>query len=208
VEVWKEVQDVYRTMLDHYQLTDPAKPCLFLEGSYEYGTYRHECGWVTPVMVRRQFYQTFFSGGAGHTYGAGPIWAMRGSEGDYNCGYTWQQALDFPGAMQVAIVGKNFLIEHDWSTWVPNGAVIGDVGGNESLKTAVTTKSGDMALVYFSNNSHTEVNNILNKSAEAYWFYPRDGEVVKVDSFARGESRDMAPPSKWEDAILVLKTGE
>ncbi len=205
VEVWKEVQDVYRTMLDHYQLTDPAKPCLFLEGSYEYGTYRHECGWVTPVRVRRQFYQTFFAGGAGHTYGAGPIWAMRGDGGDYNCGYTWQQALDFPGAMQIAIVGKNFLIEHDWSTWVPNGAVIGDVGENESLKTAVTTKSGDMALVYYSNNSHTEVNNILNQSAKAYWFYPREGQVVEVDSFTQGESRDMTPPSKWEDAILILR---
>jgi len=91
VEVWKEMSKVYPVMLNDYQLTDPVKPSLFLEGSYEYGTYRHECGWVTPVKVHRQFYHTFFAGGAGHTYGAGPIWAMRGNGGDYNCGYTWQR---------------------------------------------------------------------------------------------------------------------
>ncbi len=205
VEVWKEVQDVYRAMIDDYQLTDPVKPSLFLEGSYEYGTYRHECGWVTPVMVRRQLYHTFFAGGAGHTYGAGPIWAMRGNEGDYNCGYTWQQALDFPGAIQVATIAKKFLLDHKWHEWVPNGNVISGTGQGEGLKTAVTTLSGDIALVYFSNNSSTRVKNILGKDAEAYWFYPRDGQIDSVEKFSYNESRTVAPPSRWEDAILVMK---
>lgn len=205
VEVWKEINDVYRAMLNDYQLTNPVKPSLFLEGSYEYGTYRHECGWVTPVKVRRQFYQTFFAGGAGHTYGAGPIWAMRGNDGDYNCGYTWQQALDFPGAAQVATVGKKFLLENQWNEWIPNGNVISGVGEGESLKTAVTTQSGDMTLVYFADNSYTTVNNILGKNAEAYWFYPRDGQIKKAGAFTLRESRIMAPPTNWEDAVLVLK---
>ncbi|MBM1105851.1 DUF4038 domain-containing protein [Aurantibacter crassamenti] len=205
VEVWKEVDDVYRMMLNDYQLKSP-KPSLFLEGSYEYGTYRHECGWVTPVRVRRQFYQTFFAGGAGHTYGAGPIWAMRGNEGDYNCGYTWQQALDFPGAKHVAEIGKQFLIHHKWSEWVPNGNVISNVGESESLKTAVTTESNNMALVYFANNSACTVTNILKNEAKAYWFYPRNGKKVNITSFKENESRDMIPPNKWEDAILVLQS--
>ncbi|PKA97870.1 collagenase-like protein with putative collagen-binding domain [Flavobacteriaceae bacterium MAR_2009_75] len=205
VEVWKEVNDVYRTMLDDYQLKEPVKPSLFLEGSYEYGTYRHECGWITPVRVRRQFYQTFFAGGAGHTYGAGPIWAMRGNDGDYNCGYTWQQALDFPGARQVAEIGKEFLRTHKWNEWIPNGSVISGVGENESLKTAVTTSSKNMALVYFSNNSSCQVNNVLDGDAEAYWFYPRDGAKENLKPFKQNESRDIIPPSNWEDAVLVLK---
>ncbi|KXI26772.1 apiosidase-like domain-containing protein [Paraglaciecola hydrolytica] len=204
VEVWKEVNHVYRTMLDDYQRSDPIKPSLFLEGSYEYGTYRHECGWVTPVRVRRQIYQTYFAGGAGHTYGAGPIWAMRGDDGDYNCGYTWQQALDFPAAKQFSVVAKNFLQEHSWFEWVPNGNVISATGENESLKTAVTTASGDMALVYFANNSHTQVNNILDTPAKAYWFSPSNGSIETLTDFTQGESRVMAPPAKWEDAILVL----
>lgn len=205
VEVWKEVNDVYRTMLNEYQLKNPVKPSLFLEGSYEYGSYRHECGWVTPVRVRRQFYHTFFAGGAGHTYGAGPVWAMRGNEGDYNCGYTWKQALDFPAAKQVAIIGKQFLIDHKWHEWVPDGNVISGVGEAESLKTAVTSKSGDMALVYFSNNSACRVKNILNKDADAFWFNPGIGKKEKAASFKDKEARDMVPPTNWEDAILVLQ---
>jgi len=208
VEVWKEVNDVYRAMVDDYQLINPVKPSLFLEGSYEYGTYKHDCGWVTPVRVRRQFYQTYFAGGAGHTYGAGPIWAMRGNEGDYNCGYTWQEALNFPAAKQVSVIGKQFLKDHKWNEWNPNGNVISGVGKNESLKTAVTTKSNDMALVYFANNSHCQVKNILDKDAEAYWFYPRNGEKINITQFKENESRVMAPPSKWEDAILILKIQE
>lgn len=205
VEVWKEAQDVYRTMLDDYQLNDPIKPSLFLEGSYEYGTYRHECGWVTPVMVRRQFYNTFFAGGAGHTYGAAPIWAMRGNEGDYNCGFTWQDALNFPGAIQVAKIAKKFLLDHKWNEWIPNGNVISGTGKGENLKTSVTTLSGDMALIYFSNNSFTRVKNILDKDTEAFWFYPRNGQIIKNDKFKQNESRIVAPPAKWEDAILVLR---
>lgn len=206
VEVWKEVDDVYRAMLDGYQLENPVKPCLFLEGSYEYGTYRHECGWVTPLRVRRQLYHTFFAGGAAHTYGAGPIWAMRGNDGDYNCGYTWKQALDFPGAFQVATIAREFLEENRWFEWEPNGAVVSYVDMDENLKAAVTHSSGDMALVYFSNNTSTSVNNILGSEAKAHWFYPRDGTVEDVASFRDGESRVMAPPLKWEDAILVLNT--
>jgi len=208
VEVWKEVHDVLPAMLDDYKLTDPVKPSLFLEGSYEYGTYHHECGWVTPLRVRRQFYHTFFAGGAGHTYGAGPVWAMRGSGGDYNCGYTWQEALDFPGAVQVAEVGKQFLLDHKWYKWIPNADVISGVGYRESLKTAVTTQTGDLALIYFSNNSHTRVNNILNEEAEANWFYPRDGRVIKTGRFEQNESRVTAPPARWEDAVLVLRVRE
>lgn len=208
VEVWKVVNEVYPMMVNDYQRNDPAKPSLFLEGSYEYGSYNHDCGWVTPVRVRRQFYHTFFGGGAGHTYGAGPIWSMRGNEGDYNCGYTWQQALDFPGAVQLAQVGKNFLRDHKWNEWIPNGAVVKRLGEGESLKTGVTIKSGDMALVYFSNNSATEVNNILGKATTAYWFYPRNGEVKVVPGFEVGETKDMLPPNSWEDAILVLKAND
>ncbi len=205
VEVWREVDQVYPTMLNEYQLTEPVKPSLFLEGSYEYGSYRHECGWVTPLRVRRQFYQTFFAGGAGHTYGAGPVWAMRGNDGDYNCGYTWNQALNFPAAAQVCITGKQFLTDHKWNEWIPNGSVISGIGEGESLKTAVTTSSNNMALIYFSDNSSCQINNVLNKTAGAYWFYPRNGEKVEAAPFAANESKDMIPPSNWEDAILVLQ---
>jgi len=204
IEVWKELDDVYRAVLDDYQLTDPIKPSLFLEGSYEFGTYRHECGWITPLKIRRQFYQTFFAGGAGHTYGSAPVWAMRGTEGDYNCGYTWQQALNFPGTTQVAKIGTRFLSEHKWYQWEPKGELVSYAGLGEELKAAVLSNDGKSAAIYFSNNSHTTVNNILDGTAKLAWFNPIDGKTVELEALEKGESRLMAPPSRWEDAILTL----
>jgi hypothetical protein len=204
VEVWKEVNDVYRAMLDDYQRKDPIKPSLFLEGSYEFGTYRHECGWVTPLKVRRQFYQTFFAGGAGHTYGAAPIGAMRGNAGDYNCGYTWQQALNFPGTTQVAQIGKQFLHAHDWHEWQPNGSLISYAGIGDEHKAAVLSGDGQFAAIYFANNSHTTVINILKKKAKLQWFNPINGQTVDIEPLGKGASRLLAPPARWEDAILTL----
>ena len=206
VEVWREVQLVYSTMLDEYQLEKPFKPSLFLEGSYEFGSYRYECGWVTPVKVRRQIYHTFFAGGAGHTYGAGPIWAMRGTGGGYSCGYTWKQALEFPGAKQFAGVAKDFLQSHQWASWIPDQRIIqGETGEGESLKMAVRLSSGNMSLVYFSNHSKAQIKNILNRESAAYWFNPADGTREEEENFKSDEVREMSPPAGWEDAILVLE---
>lgn len=206
VEVWREVDLLYPTMIREYQLINPVKPSLFLEGSYEYGSYRHECGWVTPVKVRRQIYHTFFAGGAGHTYGAGPVWAMRGNGSDYSCGYTWQQALDFPAAKQFAGIAKAFLQKHQWYTWVPDGSVINsNPGEGESLKVAVTADDGKMALVYFSNNSSSGIKNVLKMEAFTRWFNPQTGEEIKAGKINSNETREMIPPVGWEDAILVLQ---
>ncbi|HUX55968.1 MAG TPA: DUF4038 domain-containing protein [Bacteroidales bacterium] len=209
VEVWREVDQVYPTMLSDYQHNKPIKPSLFLEGSYEFGSYRHECGWVTPLRVRRQIYHTFFAGGAGHTYGAGPIWAMRGNAGDYNCGYTWKQALEFPAGANFAGVAKVFLQEHQWSQWIPDKSfLVRGAGEGESLKTAVSLASGTMALVYFSNNSPTKIKNTLNKAAVALWFDPRNGQEVQAGQFKQNEVREMVPPENWEDAILVIRVSD
>jgi len=209
VEVWKEVDQVYSTMLRDYRFNNPVKPSLFLEGSYEFGSYRHECGWVTPIKVRRQIYHTFFAGGAGHTYGAGPIWPMRGTGGDYSCGYTWKQALEFPAGANFARVAKEFLYKHQWSQWIPDQSILERGNGSgESLKSAVTLASGNLALVYFSNNSHAKIKNTLNRASVAHWFDPRNGHEAKAGSFELNESRDLIPPEGWEDAILVVRVSE
>jgi hypothetical protein len=206
VEVWREVDMVYPVMLGEYQLKNPVKPSLFLEGSYEYGSYRHVCGWVTPVMVRRQVYHTFFSGGAGHTYGAGPIWAMRGTGGDYNCGYTWKQALEFPAGAQFAVITKAFLQKYQWTQWIPDGSFIdGPAGEGESLKVAVSSSSGKLALIYFSNNSSAKIKNRLNEEVSAFWFDPRVGMEESAGSFKPNEIREMTPSKSWEDAICILQ---
>jgi hypothetical protein len=205
VEVWRETDQVYPVMLADYQKAEPTKPSLFLEGSYEFGTYRDSCGSVTPLKVRRQFYHTFFAGGAGHTYGAGPIWAMRGTAGDYNCGYTWSQALAFPGARQVADIGAKFLAAQDWASWKPTGGIVETFTDGDTRKVSVVAGEGRSALVYFADAAGARIHNPLAGSATASWFDPRDGRQVSAGAFAKGQTREMMPPERWEDAILVLK---
>lgn len=174
-----------------------------------FGSYKHECGWITPLRVRRQFFDTFFAGGAGYTYGAGPVWAMRGQGGGYNCGYTWQQALEFPGGRQIAGVCKQFLLDHHWPNWVPDQSVIMEgQGSDESLKTAVHCTNGRKTLVYFANVSPATIKNSLGKEANATWFDPRDGQTQKARTFETDASRSMTPPRGWEDAILVMAVVE
>lgn len=205
VEIWREVDQVYSVMRSEYALSALVKPSLFLEGSYEYGSYRHECGWVTPLKTRRQFYHTFFAGGAGHTYGAGPVWAMRGDGGDYSCGYTWKRALAFPGARQIATIGKAFLTDHDWSDWTPAPQLVaGGDGKGESLKVGVTYQSGRAAAIYFSDNSSAAIRNILKGSVAMNWFDPRNGQTLPAGRLDVNQTGDVAPPADWEDAILVL----
>lgn len=209
VEVWKEVDEVYKTMLADYRLNRPTKPSLFLEGSYEFGSYKHECGWVTPLKTRRQAYQTFFAGGAGHTYGAGSIWAMRGNGGDYNCGYTWKEALQFPGGAQFAGLIKTFLQMYQWDQWRPESSIVQDGRGKgESLKVAAVHGSGQMFLVYFSNNSAASIKNTLGKAGLAHWFDPRNGRLKPAGTFETKQARHVTPPEGWEDAILILRTSD
>lgn len=209
VEVWGEMDRVFPVMLDEYQLEKPSQPSLFLEGSYEFGSYGVECGWITPVKTRRQIYHSFFAGGAGHTYGAAPIWPMRGTGADYACGYTWKQALDFPGAIQFARVAKAFLLDHHWSRWIPDTSMVhGETEEGDNMKVAVRLATGDMALAYFSNNSQAQIKNILPQTVPAHWFDPRDGQQEQAGNFKPDEIREMVPPKRWEDAILVLRMNE
>ena len=103
-------------------------------------------------------------------------------------------------------MAKTFLQEYQWSEWIPGGGVIaGSVGEGDSLKTGIVSASGDLALVYFSNNSPTRIKNTLDKTAKTFWFDPRNGKQEPVGRFEKNEVRDMIPPSRWEDAILVLR---
>ena len=98
---------------------------------------------------------------------------------------------------------------HNSSEWIPDQGIIdGPTGEGDSLKTAVTCASGNMALVYFSNNSQTKIKNTLNKTAVAHWFDPHNGQAEQAGQFKQNEVRDIVPPENWEDAILILRVRE
>ena len=175
VEVWSEVDQVYPGDGERVSAHRTGQTQSLPRGVLRIRVVPARMRVGDALMVRRQFYHTFFAGGAGFTYGAGPVWAMRGTSGDYNCGYTWQQALAFPAGRNLTSVAASFLRPHRWSEWKPDQSVIvRGAGEREMLKAAVTTASGDLVLVYFPNNSHATVKNTLKRCGDrATWFDPR-----------------------------------
>ncbi len=120
METFKWMDKIHTYVSDDFKKT-PTKPTLLGEGAYETGKYGNECGFITPLKVRRQGYHALFAGAMGYTYGHWAIWPFRGAY----CDRHWQQALDAPGAAQVAGVMKEFMISNEIFDFRPEQSFTG-----------------------------------------------------------------------------------
>lgn len=192
---------IYPYVSEDYQKT-PTKPTIMGEGAYEFGKYRHECGYITPLMVRQQGYHAFFAGATGYTYGHWSVWPFRG---EY-CGTSWQEALDAPGAEDVAQVMRSFLSEQEIFSFSPDQSLIlSDNPGGELLQCAMINKDQSKILVYFPEQQTIQLapGQLQGEGSwQASWFDPRNGNTVE-ETFNPAHS--YSPPADWEDAILILE---
>ncbi len=172
----------------------PVKPTVMGEGHYE-GTTGYNGKFANAIHIRRQAYQTFFCGAAGHTYGghfaedgSGPLFAPTNN---------WKPLLDMPGAGQMVFL-RSFLEEHDWWAWQPADEVI-VAGRGEGELEKVAVRFGESLLVYFPENSEAELN--WHGAETARWYNSQCGEYVpgKVSGSAQ-----YIPPGGLEDGILIL----
>ncbi len=202
METFSWLDRIYPLVSEDYQRTDPVKPTIHGEGAYEEGKYGHDCGWLTPLRVRRQAYHAFFAGAAGHTYGHWSIWPFRGK----NCEKTWSEALDAPGAEHIARVLKTFLLEHEWQRLIPDQSIIlSDPGNGEKLVCSMRTIDFDKIYIYFSEIKPIEIDPQRFEAAhnfKAIWFDPATGHIQPIASL---QTNRFFPPNIWQDAVLVLE---
>jgi hypothetical protein len=92
---------------------------MLLEGAYEQGKYPSPSDRISAHTARQQAYHTFFAGGAGHTYGGFPVWDFTRDPKNDSYQHTWNDAMKFPGAPQVATVLRRLLEENDWWSLSP-----------------------------------------------------------------------------------------
>ena len=198
MQTWKDVKLIYPMVTHDYNL-QPVKPVLMAEGAYEQGS---EYGFdVTPLWIRRQAYYSYLAG-AHHTYGHNDSWRVLP---------TWKTALDAPGAVQLGILKKLFLVLDEWWFLVPDQTILVR-GGNTSgdlLNLAARHKDGKWIIIYLSQKSSFTVN--MNKiatgnRANAFWVDPRTGETELIGNFSNQGEKSFSTPDEWEDAILILKT--
>jgi hypothetical protein len=205
METFAWTDRVYPLVARDYGLSDPVKPTILGEGAYEDGVYGHECDWVTPLRIRWQAYQCFFAGGAGHTYGHWAIWPFRGSD----CCRTWNEALDRPGAADVATTLKAFLVRHAWQTLKPAPSLLlQNAGAGETLQCVLRDETGSNVLVYHPRAQPAALDWRALPDPKRYrvsWFDPRNGHTVPGRISTNGT---LVPPAEWEDAVTVLAIPE
>ncbi len=179
--------------------TDPVRPALFLEGSYE--DERNAGGKLpptTPRNVRMQAWYAFFAGAAGYSYGHCKNWDQ----------YQRVDYLDSPGALQMGVL-QRFLAARQWWKLEPDQTILrnGEENG-ERRKVAVRAEDGGAAYVFYPVNEPAALRLSTLGPAAGYpasWFDPRDGHTETIGVLTEAKAANLKPPEGWEDAVLVIE---
>lgn len=201
IQTWKDVQLIYPMTKHDYDLK-PVKPVIMGEGVYEDSDNRYGFT-VTPLIVRRQAYYTCLAGGF-HGFGERPVTGKTTG---------WQAGLDSPGTKQMGVLKKIFTDLPEWWRLVPDQTVLAKGGMTEGkvLHLADRHAEGRWAIVYLADKATVTVrmSKLAGSNVRATWIDPRTG----AKQLAVGDIEDLGTltfttPEGWEDAVLVLETGE
>ncbi|MDN3688835.1 glycoside hydrolase family 140 protein [Cyclobacterium jeungdonense] len=166
-------------------------------------------GWLDDADARIAGYWSMLSGAAGYTYGCNDIWQMYDSNRDpvINARTGWQVALDLPGSSQMGYL-KKILSALPWQQLqMDQSLILGNNPEDESYMLASRTEMSDLILVYTPTGSPITVDltRLNTKTAEAYWFNPRNGKVRTIGDVETNASRTFTPwANGWGSDFLLL----
>jgi hypothetical protein len=201
-------------LLQTYRSYAPPKPFIEVEANYE------EIGIATVPdsdVVRRTAYKAIQGGSAGFGYGASGLWNNCTTDTSCSCcvdvwgGAPWQEAVDFPGARQLGLLGRFYSsLEwwrivprfHDpaWSSWqAPESSVLGTIDSELFV-----------AYLYGANAQGTLRKLTPGGAYAALWFDPRHGwgfSIGDVVAPASGEWQVPARPDGQDWLLVLVKKG-
>jgi hypothetical protein len=198
---------VYEKISHDYSLS-PTKPTMDAEPIYEDHPVcfnAKELGYSEAHDVRRAAYQDLFAGAHGHTYGCHDIWQMYSQERQPINGprRTWKEALDLPGAQQMAHV-RALMESRPILVRVPDQTLVREAyTGAERIQ---ATRGEAYAFIYSTAGKPIEVNMgiISGRQVNATWYDPRTGESTYIGKFRNTGTRTFTPPSSGTDNDWVL----
>ena len=181
----------------------PAKPVVMAEGAYEAGP---EYGFeVTPRLIRKQAYLSYFAGGH-HSYGHNDNWRVPP---------TWEASLKAPGAHHLSVL-KEFFTNRRWWEYSPDAALymestINNANDQTACSKVLASANRDSVLIY--SDRPTTLTFDLEKipvtsPVTAYWFDPRNGDVLSVADCLSSGLHALSSPAEWEDSLLILETAQ
>lgn len=195
----------YRSYWDH----EPVRPFVETEAMYE--NVACDGRLATTADARRAAWQAFQCGGAGYTYGAAGVWALKWAPqqpgwDSYNWQTPWYEGLALPGATQMSLL-KQFYTALPWHRLVPrwHDAEWGDFHVPE--KTALATDGNTVYVAYFF-HAETATGTLHNLAPHglyrAHWFDPRTGACHLVADAITPVARRYAIPPKPDHQDWVL----
>lgn len=172
-------------------------------------------GFFDDYDIRMEAYWTFFSGGAGYTYGNNAIWQMYkpGTRYAVPCLNFWDEALDRPGAEDMRHVKKLFTRFPLGSFHIDQSVIYGTNFLNESNIRAVVGNDRSFILLYLNKGQEVRVNlSKLIRNGTASWFDPREGSIEKIGQVENKGFQLFDPPGEagkhGNDWILVLEAAQ
>jgi len=211
----------YELAIRDWNLTNP-KPTINGEPCYEAHGINYaidDNGFFTSTDVRIAAYWSAFSGTAGITYGAQPIWQFNDATRKKLSKMTlisWQEGLDLPGASQITYLKSLMeeMISHDTA---PDQSIIADGEGNcGSRSCAIRNKSTAYIYIPTGNQLKIKMGLLSGSMINASWFDPRTGIRSSIGKFQNSGEMIFNVPGMSEelswlrngrgcDWVLILK---
>ena len=157
--------------------------------------------------VRQNAYWNVLTGACGHTYGNHAVWRMNREPSSYNP-YSWDVALEHPGAEQIGYV-KKLRLSRDYFSLVEATEEILD-SNFDGMGHMVGAKGKGYAYVYSPLGVPFTVNLTIFLDAQyirAFWFDPKTGEETLFAILPTVGKTMLAPPSQGKgcDFVLILE---
>jgi hypothetical protein len=201
----------YTLALADFNLADP-KPTINSEPCYE----QHGVNYAiednsafSSTDVRMSAYWTIFSGGAGYTYGAHPVWQFTDSARRPHSRitmHTWRQGLEFPGAIQVNYL-RQLMLSREFANLVPDASLLVQEERPGWLhQAAIRGKSFMMAYTPMGEPLEVRLGIFSGKKVKAWWFDPRKGTSQLIGEFENSGIKKFEVPGMSKE-LAWLRSG-
>ena len=201
----------YLATITDWNLHNP-KPTLNSEPNYEGHGINYaidDNGIFTSTDVRMAAYWSVFSGAAGFTYGAQPIWQFTDQTRKKLSSETfqnWQEAMDLPGASQVGLL-KKLMESYPMNELIPDQSLItagqGECG---SYSCAIRGKSHIFVYIPTGNKTTIKMGIISGEKVKASWFDPRTGQTTVIGEFKNSVEESFEVPGMSKE-LAWLRSG-
>jgi hypothetical protein len=205
-------EDNWRYILDDYSKI-PKKPTLDGEPSYEnipQGLHDTTQPYWIANDVRRYAYWSVFAGACGHTYGNNSVMQMYRTEDkkpSYGARMYWFESLQDTGSGQMKYLKHLILSRPYFENVFDDSLIVNNSGIQHDYVVSRRGINYAMAYSYSGKQIEVEMGRITGMQVNAWWFNPRNGDVIKIGTFNNEGKRVFSPPGicvSGNDWVLVL----